>query len=293
MRLQTSVAIAFASMVLVVLTLVLFLGVVEGNDSSTKGDSAFLPKHPEVKASDKNSVPPSKGRDVQVNPKLSVYESPIANNSGKALVIAVMDIFGMHPHVKYISDSFAEAGFIAVVPDLFHDDWTAVPMDNWPPPNVGEVLGPFFARNGTWSQNKPDLLNTIKYYQDTYGVRKVGMYGFCWGGKMQVFSAGDPDFKEKLHALGLVHPSKVTTEDAKDVHMPALLLPSKDEPDMLPFMEVLKKNGVGSLSGHHRYDDMSHGFAGARSDFSDPKVRGNVEDVIQRLKGFFKKTLLE
>jgi len=110
---------------------------------------------------------------------------------------------------------------------------------------------------------------------------------------MQVFSAGDPDFKDKLHSLGLVHPSKVTTEDAKDVHIPALLLPSKDEPDMLPFLEVLKKNGVGSLSGLHRYEGMPHGFSGARSDFSDPKVRRDVEDVIERLKVFFKKTLLE
>ncbi len=59
------------------------------------------------------------------------------------------------------------------------------------------------------------------------------MYGYCWGGKISVFAASDEDFSANLKAIGLVHPSRVNNEDAQDIKVPTILLPSKSEPDMV------------------------------------------------------------
>lgn len=61
------------------------------------------------------------------------------------------------------------------------------------------------------------------------------MYGFCWGGKISVFAASDEDFTKtsSLNAIGLVHPSRVSTPEAEGVKVPAVLLPSKAEPNMV------------------------------------------------------------
>ena len=80
------------------------------------------------------------------------------------------------------------------------------------------------------------------------------------------------------HAL--FHPSFLKPEDAKDLKSPVLVVPSKDEADLvckeeesrvereminlyyqLPFMEILKQSnpGVSRKSEHHRFDDMDHG----------------------------------
>jgi dienelactone hydrolase len=76
------------------------------------------------------------------------------------------------------------------------------------------------------------MLETIKFYKREFNVKSVGIYGFCWGGKITVYVASDSDFPE-LMGIGLVHPSRVSNEEADDVKVPAILLPSSDEPDMV------------------------------------------------------------
>jgi len=49
---------------------------------------------------------------------------------------------------------------------------------------------------------------------------------------MIVYASTDPDFKN-LTSFALVHPSRVENEEAKDINIPGLLLPSSAEPDMV------------------------------------------------------------
>lgn len=59
----------------------------------------------------------------------------------------------------------------------------------------------------------------------------------------------------------------------------------------LPFLRILNKNVKTHSSEHYRYSEMNHGFAGATGDFSDPKIRQSIDDVISRLGKFFKQVL--
>jgi hypothetical protein len=56
------------------------------------------------------------------------------------------------------------------------------------------------------------------------------------------------------------HPSAVDAADYSKTTGPVLLLPSKDDSDMLPIYEDLKKKPFGSVCGHQRFDDMFHGW---------------------------------
>lgn len=47
----------------------------------------------------------------------------------------------------------------------------------------------------------------------------------------------------------------------------------------------------GDNCGHRRFDDMSHGFAGARGNFSDPLIQERVDEVISTLGAFFDRNL--
>jgi hypothetical protein len=92
---------------------------------------SFLPPHPLVKESDKNSVPKAKGNERAIG-NLTVYESPFKSNS-TSMIISVYDIFGLHPHVKYIADKLADStDSIVVIPDFFHGN--PVEMENFPQP---------------------------------------------------------------------------------------------------------------------------------------------------------------
>lgn len=96
----------------------------------TTTTEAYLPEHPKLSPTDKFSVPEPKGSERKIG-NLTIYESPNKNGS-KTLLITMYDIFGFHPHVKYISDELAESGFRVIIPDILRGN--PVEIDNFPQP---------------------------------------------------------------------------------------------------------------------------------------------------------------
>lgn len=100
--------------------------------TTTPVSDKFLPDHPDLKESDKYSVPVAKGRQVQFE-NITVYESAYKNDT-QIMLITIYDIFGFHPHVKFIADKLADQGVFVVIPDLFHGN--PVPLENFPQPRL-------------------------------------------------------------------------------------------------------------------------------------------------------------
>ena len=84
-----------------------------------------------------------------------------------------------------------------------------------------------------------DLRNLIQYFKEKDGVNEVGIFGFCWGGKVAMLAASSPDLPE-IKAAGLIHPSSIVTSDAQKVRAPMYLLPSKNEGDMVSLIWLEK-----------------------------------------------------
>jgi dienelactone hydrolase len=245
-------------------------------------DVSVVPEHClKGKAIEANYTP--RGGEYEIG-NLTVYESQ--NRAAKRVLIAVYDIFGLSTNMKQVVDTIAELhDFRVVLPDFFRGNvWDE---NNFPPENP-EDLQKWLQEHGNWDTIvKYDIATVINAFQSRENITEVGIFGMCWGGKVATLAATEV---REIKVAGLVHPSSVNNSEADGVRVPMYLLPTKDEPDMLPFYEVLKQK-FGNNTGHRRFDDMFHGFAGARGNFSNPLNVQRVEEVIEILGGFFSRNL--
>lgn len=115
------------------------------------------------------------------------------------------------------------------------------------------------------------------------GVDAAGFVGFCWGAKMAVQLTSNPFFV----GASMIHPSFVDVKDAEQAAAPVLAIPSKDEPDMTEYMQILSKKPFGDKCKHVRFDDMPHGFCAARGDYNDEANAKRANEAIKLTCDFF------
>jgi carboxymethylenebutenolidase len=196
-------------------------------------------------------------------------------------VIVIQEWWGLVPHIKRVADRFAEEGFVALAPDLYHGKTTKSPDE------AGKLM---MAMN--IAETEKDLRGAISYLLNHPAVTssKVGTVGFCMGGALSLYAAtknpqvgacvvfygGHPNVKpelEKLEApvLGLYaeRDTFVTPEAARELE------------------RRLKE--LGKQVEIHIYKDADHAF------FNDdrPEVynREAAEDAWRRTVEFFRRHL--
>jgi len=219
---------------------------------------------------------------------LPVYEVPDNVNSGRML-IHIHDIFGFSsPNLRQVADLMAlqQGGFRVVLPDFFRgESWDRnIPVD---PNNTPPALQALLDRVGNWELNvRQDLINVVRHYQ-SQGVQEFAIYGNCWGGRIATLAASE--LYMEFRASAFITPLHMTNALAPAVRIPLFLVPSRDEPDLLPFYQVIRNN-FGDYTGHLRFD-APHGFASTIGNFNDPIIQNNVNEVITSLGVFFARIL--
>jgi carboxymethylenebutenolidase len=97
-------------------------------------------------------------------------------------VIVIQEWWGLVPHIKSLTDRFAEAGFVALAPDLFHGLHTTEP---------GEanklMMGLAMPQAAKDIAGAAEFLAGHEAAQGSKG--KVGVVGFCMGGSLALWSA--------------------------------------------------------------------------------------------------------
>eukprot|EP00744_Colponema_vietnamica_P017144 GILI01024064.1.p1 GENE.GILI01024064.1~~GILI01024064.1.p1 ORF type:complete len:260 (+),score=56.13 GILI01024064.1:37-780(+) len=217
-----------------------------------------------------------------------------ATSGNKNGIIIYTDIFGLHPNAYQLADVFASAGYIVAVPDIFAE------QGPWPtsdyPPKAGfdsEEWGAFQKRLTDFGKHHA-ILAESKEVLTRLGAQKIGAIGMCWGGKVLISAP-----KGLLDAFACPHPSFFDNNDGKDVTIPALILPSQDEDAdiMQAVVENLKKGN--SKSRQHRFDDLHHGYLGARgnipnaSDYNDQTTKTQAQTALNEAITFFNENLKE
>ncbi|KAF9015456.1 dienelactone hydrolase [Cyathus striatus] len=176
------------------------------------------------------------------------------------------------------------------MPDFFEPD-PPFPYSKYPPKTEEDkqAIQEFFGGTANPSKTVKKLVAFGKFLK-SQGVKNVGVYGFCWGGKVVISSSGkDTPFS----SAAIVHPAMLSGEDAKELVIPFALYVSKDEPvdEYNAIVDILSKNAYASKNDHKSYDNMFHGWAAARGDLKDTENKKEYEDVYERLVNFFKNTL--
>src|SRR6267142_760617 len=95
-------------------------------------------------------------------------------------VIVIQEWWGLVDHIKDVCDRFANEGYVAVAPDLYHGQSTQSPDE------AGKLMMALRI-----DEAEKDLRGAIQYLLDhpaTIG-NKVGTIGFCMGGALSLYSA--------------------------------------------------------------------------------------------------------
>jgi carboxymethylenebutenolidase len=105
------------------------------------------------------------------------------NARPQGALVVVQEIFGVNPHIRAVTDRFAEAGFTAMAPALFdqvHPD-TQLRYDD-----SGVVQGREFAAQLGFDRALKIVGAAARWLHES--GHRVGVVGFCWGGTVAMLA---------------------------------------------------------------------------------------------------------
>src|SRR5688500_9132320 len=90
-------------------------------------------------------------------------------------VIVIQEWWGLVDHIKNVADRFANEGFVALAPDLYHGKSASEPDE------AGKLMMSLQLEDAT-----KDMSGAVDYLlaHDKVQPKKVGCTGFCMGGAM-------------------------------------------------------------------------------------------------------------
>jgi len=106
---------------------------------------------------------------------------------GKArgAIVVVQEIFGVNSHIRSVADGYAAEGYVAIAPSLFDRVRKGIEL-SYTQSEVQEGFG--YVQQLKLEQTLLDLSASIAVVRH---AGRVGMVGYCWGGKLSYVSACD------------------------------------------------------------------------------------------------------
>ncbi len=99
----------------------------------------------------------------------------------RGAVVVLQEIFGVNSHIRSVADDFAQQGYLALAPALFHRVRSGVEL-GYTSADVEQGRG---LKSDAEALPAPGVLADVASaiaYAATQGVGKVGIVGYCWGG---------------------------------------------------------------------------------------------------------------
>ena len=219
---------------------------------------------------------------------------PTAGNSFPAIIV-VQEAFGVTRHIEKVCDRFAQEGYVAVAPALFHREHPNPKLGYDEMPAVQRYMGAL--RDDELVE---DLDVTIKYLQETYGRtrgQKIGIVGYCVGGRITYLAATSCP---ELSAASVYYPGRVLVpfgdgpapiDLTSQIKIPVMgnfgEQDSNPSPDDVGQLEAKLKD-AGVTYDFKSYAGAGHGF---NCDERDSYHEASAADALTRTLGWFDKYL--
>jgi carboxymethylenebutenolidase len=128
-------------------------------------------------------------------------------------VLLLMDGLGMRPAMHELAAGLAAAGYRVLLPDLFHR------LGAYTPPDPATIADP--AVRAAWgarlaSTTSAALVRDVGAYLDQLGATKVGVTGYCMGGRLALLAAAT--YPDRIAAAAAYHPGGLVTDAADSPH---------------------------------------------------------------------------
>ncbi|HEX8384187.1 MAG TPA: dienelactone hydrolase family protein [Sphingomonas sp.] len=119
----------------------------------------------------------------------------------RAAVVVIQEIFGVNAGIRAKCDALARAGYLAVAPDLFWRLEPGVQLDPDVEPEFQRALGLM----GRFDQalGVADIEATIRAVRALIGGGKVGVVGYCLGGRLAYMTAARTDVDASVGYYGV------------------------------------------------------------------------------------------
>ncbi len=212
---------------------------------------------------------------------------------GKAfpVVLVVQEIFGVHEHIKDICRRLAKLGYLAIAPELYARQGDVSKISD-----MKEVMK--IVAKVPDAQVMSDLDVCVSWVEKSGqgNVSRLGITGFCWGGRIVwLYAAHSPKLKagvawygRLVSATDELHP-KNPIDVVPELKAPVLgLYGGKDQsipPETIEKMRAALK-AASKPSEIVVYPDAGHGF---NADYRPTYLKAAAEDGWKRMQGWFKK----
>ncbi|WP_187334968.1 dienelactone hydrolase family protein [Novosphingopyxis iocasae] len=200
----------------------------------------------------------------------------------KAAIVVIQEIFGVNAGIRRKADKLAEAGYLALAPDLFWQLERGIELD----PDIEGEMQEALDLMGKFDQDEGvrDIEAAIKFARSEFGANKVGAVGYCLGGRLAYMTAArtDSDATVGYYAVGVdeLLREKEAISNPLILHIP--------EEDGFVDKETQAKMHEG-LDDHPKvtlydYPGMDHGFA---TEFGKRRDEENADLADKRTMDFF------
>ncbi len=220
---------------------------------------------------------------------IPAYRAMPSTGNNFPIVLVVQEIFGVHAHIQDICRRLAKLGYLAIAPEMFYRQGDVSRLTSI------DQIRPIVARVPD-TQVMADLDSAITWASSQGNPNKVGITGFCWGGRIVwLYASHNPRIRAGVAWYGrLVGESTPLTplhpvDIAATLTVPILgLYAGADSSIPNDTVEQMRQALQNSRSGSQiiLYPGMPHAFF---ADYRASYRKEQAEDGWWRLQDWFKR----
>ena len=222
--------------------------------------------------------------------KVPIYRAQPEGTTNLPVILVISEIFGVHEHIADVARRFAKQGYLALAPEMFVRQGDAKSYTSIP-----ELQKEIISKVPD-EQVMTDLDACVAWAKQNGGnTEKLGITGFCWGGRITwLYAAHNPAVKAGVAWYGRLVGDKTPLtpmhpiDIAGDLNAPVLgLYGAKD--GGIPLDSVEKMKGAlaegNSKSEFVFYPNSGHAF---HADYRPSFVEVDAKDGWNRCLAWFK-----
>lgn len=224
--------------------------------------------------------------------QIPAYQARPASGGPFPVVLVVQEIFGVHEHIKDVCRRFAKLGYLAVAPEMYARQGDVSKISD-----IQAIIANVVSKVPD-AQVMSDLDATVSWAEQSGkgDVNKLGITGFCWGGRIVwLYAAHSARLKAGVAWYGRLVGEKTELTPkfpidlVAELKAPVLgLYGGADQGIPNDTVEQMQKalQGANKPSQIILYPDTPHGF---HADYRASYRKEQAQDGWKRLQEWFKK----
>lgn len=214
------------------------------------------------------------------------YVAEPAGGKATAAIVVIQEIFGVNAGIRRKCDQLAEAGYLAIAPDLFWRLEPGIELD----PDIPDQFQAALTWMGKFDQDLGirDIEATIRAARGKTGGGKVGVVGYCLGGRLAYMTAARTDIDASVgyYAVGI----DGLLSEKHAIARPLMLHIAGADHFVTPDVQAKMH---AALDDHpkvtlHDYPGVDHGFA---TEFGKRRADDAANLADERTMAFFRYNL--